>query len=591
MSEHPSHPARLVFAAWIGIAAIGAAGAAAAPVRLVMQAPVSISSVAPGVVLVDFGRVAFGNLRLLPPAGAAGEVTMHFGEALASGRVNRTPPGSVRYSMTRVTLAGAASVVAAPPPDARNTRQPAAVLTPPEWGVITPFRWVEIEGWPGELRPEHLSRQAAFASTWDDAAATFTSSDELLDRIWELCRYSIKATTFAGVYVDGDRERIPYEADAYLNQLSHYSTDRDGQMARDTFDRLMAHPTWPTEWAFHMIFMAHADWMHTGDTAWLAVRYDALKPKLLLDRARADGLLASTEAHRTREDIVDWPSGERDGYVFTPVNTVVNAFHLRALALMAELAAALGRGAEAADYRARERSTRAAFQSALFDPARGVYRDGEGTDHASAHANLFPLAFGLVPADRAEAVAAWLTGRGMTCSVYAAQYLLEGLFEHGDGVQALALITAAAERSWRHMADSGTTITWEAWDQKYKPNQDWNHAWGAAPANLLPRFVLGAQPLTPGWRRARIRPVPGLLARAAGTIPTPRGPVQIAWTNEAVFSLTLTVPPGMRAQVELPAREGSRGVFSGGAPVRARRVASRWLLEDDVTGSVTLEVR
>ena len=22
-----------------------------------------------------------------------------------------------------------------------------------------------------------------------------------------------------------------------------------------------------------------------------------------------------------------------------------------------------------------------------------------------------------------------------------------------------------------------------------KPNQDWNHAWGAAPANLLPRFL------------------------------------------------------------------------------------------------------
>ena len=31
-----------------------------------------------------------------------------------------------------------------------------------------------------------------------------------------------------------------------------------------------------------------------------------------------------------------WPAGERDGFVFTPVSTVVNAFHLRALALIAE---------------------------------------------------------------------------------------------------------------------------------------------------------------------------------------------------------------------------------------------------------------
>ena len=100
-----------------------------------------------------------------------------------------------------------------------------------------------------------------------------------------------------------------------------------------------------------MIFMAHADWMQTGDTAWLAARYEALKSKLLLERARADGLLVSTPAQIERGDIVDWPQGERDGFVFRPVNTVVNAFHLRSLALMAELAAALGRDAEAASTR------------------------------------------------------------------------------------------------------------------------------------------------------------------------------------------------------------------------------------------------
>jgi len=230
--------------------------------------------------------------------------------------------------------------------------------------------------------------------------------------VWELCRYSIKATTFAGVYVDGDRERIAYEADAYINQLGHYAVDPDVQMARDTFDRLTRFPTWPTEWASHMIFMAHADWMQTGDRAWLAARYESLKPKLLLDRARADGLITSTEAEIERGDIVDWPAGERDGFVFRPVNTVVNAFHLRSLALMAELAAALGKDAEGRAYAERGRAARRAFQEKLFHAGRGLYRDGEGTDHASLHANLFPLAFGLVPAELRPAVVEWLAGRG-----------------------------------------------------------------------------------------------------------------------------------------------------------------------------------
>ena len=179
----------------------------------------------------------------------------------------------------------------------------------------------------------------------------------------------------------------------------------------------------------------------------------------------------------------------------------------------------------------------------------------------------------------------------MACSVYAAQYLLEGLFEHGAGAQALALITAPTDRSWRYMLQSGTTITWEAWDQQYKPNQDWNHAWGAAPANLLPRFVLGARPLAPGWRRARVRPETGALTRASGTVPTPRGPIQVRWTNHGRFSLTLALPEGMSAQVELPAHEGSTGVFTGGVPVEARRVGSHWRLAGDVSGAVTLEVR
>jgi len=96
----------------------------AAPTHLVDESPVRITTVAPGVHWVDFGRAAFGNLRLLPPVGATGEITVHFGEALApDGRIDRQPPGTVRYNLTAVRLAGI-PVVAAPPPDVRNTWVP-----------------------------------------------------------------------------------------------------------------------------------------------------------------------------------------------------------------------------------------------------------------------------------------------------------------------------------------------------------------------------------------------------------------------------------------------------------------------------------
>ena len=277
--------------------------------------------------------------------------------------------------------------------------------------------------------------------------------------------------------------------------------------------------------------------MQTGDTKWLAGRYEALKEKTLADRKDSDGLIASNERQVNRLDIVDWPKGERDGYVFTARNTVVNAFHLQAIKRMEEMARALGKDDEATLFASDYRLSHEVFQRAFFDTSTGLYTDGQETDHSSLHANLFPLAFGLVPEGVRSNIAEWMVSRGMKCSVYAAQYLQEGLFENGLDRQALELMTAANDRSWRHMVESGTTITWEAWDHKYKPNQDWNHAWGAAPANLLPRYILGAQPLTPGWETAIIRPHTAGLSTAKGKVPTPLGPLLIDWIHSDSFTL------------------------------------------------------
>ncbi len=75
----------------------------------------------------------------------------------------------------------------------------------------------------------------------------------------------MKATSFAGVYVDGDRERKPYEADAYINQLSHYAADSEFTIGRYTLEYLLRNSTWPTEWKFHFPLIAWADYLYTGN--------------------------------------------------------------------------------------------------------------------------------------------------------------------------------------------------------------------------------------------------------------------------------------------------------------------------------------
>ena len=108
-----------------------------------------------------------------------------------------------------------------------------------------------------------------------------------------------------------------------------------------------------------------------------------------------------------------------------------------------------------------------------------------------------------------------------------AQYLLKALYAAGRERSGLQLMLNRTDRGWWHMIhEVDTTITLEAWDTKYKPNQDYNHAWGAAPANLIPRFIVGIEPLEPHWASWRLHPRPASLQWYQSRTPTPLGLIE-----------------------------------------------------------------
>jgi hypothetical protein len=529
------------------------------PVEQTLVPPVKVTTLAADHAFVDFGRHAFGWLELELDAKAAATVTVRLGERATGSKVELNAGGSsIRSASVQLGLQpGLRKYRVQTPKDDRNTSGE-AIRLPAELGVVMPFRYVEVVGSPVPIEAGML-RQVAVHYPYEEAASAFGSSDEKLNQVWGISKYSMVAPTFAGVYIDGDRERIPYEGDAYIQQLGHYSVDREFALARYSHEYLLEHPTWPTEWKQHSVLMAWADWMYTGDTEALAHAYDTLvREKTLESHAGSDGLLNSASLqcppHTPDCDLVDWPEGERDGHVLRDVNTVVNAFFVRNLQQMADIAGALGKQSEAERYDAMAAKALAAFNQKLFDAATGRYIDGIGTTHSSLHSNMMPLAFGLVPAERRGQVVEFVKSRGMACSVYGAQYLLEALYRAGEAPAALQLMTSESDRGWLHMIGLGATITLEAWDTKYKPNLDWNHAWGGAPANILPRYVLGVTPLTPGFGVAQIRPQPGSLTQVEGTVPTIRGPIKVAWKHQPGEGpvLAVSLPGNTQADVALP---------------------------------------
>ncbi len=540
---------------------------------------------------IDFGKAAFATMDFNYTAKTPHTLTVRVGEmANDDGSVNRTPPkkSNIRYQEIKVDVKpGQIKYQIKIHEDERNTRANKAVPLPDGFPPLVPFRYAEVEGAKNDLKAENFT-QLAYHTYWDEEASSFESNNNILNQVWDLCKYSIKATTFNGLYVDGDRERIPYEADAYLNQLSHYTTDREYAMARRTIEYFMKNPTWPTEWQQHVPLLIYADYMYTGNTELVERYYEPLKHKSLFELSNEDGLITSTKVDATfmkklgfpegykkpLTDIVDWPGpnfngsktkGERDGFVFKPYSTVINSFFYENMKIMAEFAKILGKTQEVLDFELRAAKAKKAVNEQMFDKERGIYIDGIGTEHASLHANMMPLAFGLVPEEHMASVVDYVKSRGMACSVYGAQFLMDGLYNAGESDYALDLLTDTSDRSWYNMIKIGSTITLEAWDNKYKNNLDWNHAWGAVPANVIPRGLWGIKPKTPGFGVATIKPQMSKLKSSEIEVPTVRGAIKGKYTYNGARLQTyeIEIPGNMVAEFSLNGLDGKDLIHNG----------------------------
>lgn len=547
-----------------------------------ITSPIQVNKMSDGHYFFDFGKDAFGTLIVkLKSAQIGAPLTVHLGEKIAEdGSIDRKPGGSIRYQKVVLTdIPVNEEIVLQLKRDRRNTK-PQAIALPDSLGIIMPFRYCEIEGLNVPLS-DLVVMQKSYHYHFNDDASSFESSDTILNQVWDLCKYTIKATSFAGIYIDGDRERIPYEADAYINQLSHYCVDHEYDMAKQTIKHFMDNPTWPTEWVLHTAMMVYQDYYYTGETALISTYYNQLKEKTLYQLADADGLISSFSELVTGEfmqkigfsdttqrltDIVDWPpgnedvgwpsakkEGERDGYEMMRVNTVVNCFFYENMRIMAELARVIGKDSDADLFAKLAEKTKQSINTKLFNREKGIYIDGIGSTHASIHANMLPLAFGIVPEKYRQSVVDFVKSREMACSVYGAQYLLEGLYRFGEADYAHELMSLTSDRSWWNMIRVGSTMALEAWDMKYKPNSDWNHAWGTAPGNIVTRYMWGITPSSPGFETVQIKPQLSGLTFASIKVPTKKGTIKADYKqiNKKMKLFVVELPQGMEGNFVL----------------------------------------
>lgn len=532
--------------------------------------PKSIIEKGNGHYFIDFGKDAFGALILNLKALQSDSLVIHLGEKLSDkNTLDRNSGKTIRYlKIVLKNIPADKNYQVQPAPDGRNDKYP-AVLLPDSFGRIMPFRYCEIENLKIPIDQIEI-KQKIFNYQFNEEASYFACSDSILNQVWDICKHTVKATSFAGYYIDGDRERIPYEADAFINQLSHYAVDSEYTLAERTNEYFIDHPTWPTEWILHTVLLFYYDYLYTGNTEFLTKYYDVLKSKTLMALEREDGLISVKSPKKTNElmksvgfdpkytsrpieDIVDWPMGERDGYdMKANVNTVVNSFYYINLKLMSEIADVLGKKQDSKLFLRKSEITKNTINTKLFDSEKNIYIDGENSEHSSLHANMFPLAFGIVPEKYKEKVVKFIESRGIACSVYGAQYLLEGLYKAGEADYAMSLMNATeGNRNWWNMIREGSTMTMETWCSDCKWNTDWNHAWATAPANVISRYLWGIQPSEAGFGKVSINPQLGNLTWSKIKVPTIKGAITAEFKKEGnTYIYTIDLPKGMKGVFE-----------------------------------------
>ena len=542
------------------------------PVRVTEQvAPSGIARDQDGRHIVDFGQNLPGWLRISVDAPEGTLVRIRHAEVLAAdGSLYTDNLRTARQTDEFVAAAG------------RQVLEPRF--------TVHGFRYAEISGYPGELRPADVAAQVAHSDT--PAAGSFESSQAWLNRLFANIDWGQRGN-FISVPTDCPQrdERLGWLGDAQIfARTAIYNRDvaaffakwlddvADGQLPSGAFPDIAPSPhldDWAgaPAWGDAGVIIPWTLYVMYGDRGILERHLAAMTAWMdFLERGNPGYL-------RTREfgnSYNDWLSPGDDR---TPPSLIGTAYWAYDCALMAEITEVLGRPAEAAGYRALRSKIQSAFADAFVAPD-GKIASGTQTSYALS------LHTGLIPEDLVQAAVGHLVeaiaseGWRLTTGFVGVGYLLPVLSTHGQTSVAYRLLEQEALPSWRYMVEHGATTIWERWDgwtrehgfQSPMMNSLNHYALGAV-GEWLYRFMLGIEPApdTAGFGRLVLRPHPGgSLTWARGSYRSVRGLITSEWRLDGdSFVLRVGLPPNVTASVRVPSADPGAVRDGAGRPPAA----------------------
>lgn len=388
---------------------------------------------------------------------------------------------------------------------------------------------------------------------------SFECSDPLLNRIWEVGRWTVQLN-MEDAYTDCPwRERGQWWGDARIQALVNYYAFGDlklmtkglRQIAQSQNEEGLTWGVYPTDWPGGLLPTFTLIWICSLHDYYFFSKDGDLVRELFptVDRA-----LKFFERRLSEHDLlrdlpywvfVDWADVETRGE-----SASINALYHGALLLAAGLADTIGEIGRAKHHRGLAERVQSAMKTHLWDDSISAYRDaiieGKVLDKVSEQANTWAIVFDVPQPDKfspiIESVFDPQNDVVRAGLPYFSFYILSAFARAGDYDRALTYIRT----NWKRMLDWGATTWWEKWE----PTWSFCHGWSAAPTYFLPAEILGVKPAKPGWEEILIHPHPVDLQWATGVVPTPVGNVSVEWKSEKTFEMTVKIPT--RARIAVP---------------------------------------
>ena len=205
----------------------------------------------------------------------------------------------------------------------------------------------------------------------------------------------------------------------------------------------------------------------------------------------------------------------------------------------------------------------ASYDKELWNPDRGLYRDGKpfvtsvstnkwmpadvAMESFSVQNNALATLAGIVPLDRqSQVMQATMTNTNWDVTPYFMHFVFNAL----DQADLFGKYGVQKMHEYKVIPETQTV-------REMGPEKgDYSHGWIATPAYQMPSKILGVRPISPGFVSVLIKPETCGLSWAKGSVPTPRGMVDVSWKIEgAKFTLDVTIPVGTTARIEVPGKE------------------------------------